>query len=78
MYNDKKLVYHLRNIQDDLLNQQKKKGIGVMFIGEDLDVLMALSDRLMVIHDGKVMGIVNPKEISKEDVGMMMLGDSQE
>ncbi|MCQ2584925.1 MAG: ABC transporter ATP-binding protein [Treponema sp.] len=62
----------------DMLNQQKKKGVGVMFIGEDLDVLMALSDRLMVIHDGKVMGIVNPKEISKEDVGMMMLGDSQE
>lgn len=58
----------------DMLNKQKEKGVGVIFIGEDLDVLMALSDRLMVIHDGKVMGIVNPKETTKEEVGMLMLG----
>ena len=59
----------------DMLNKQKSKGVGVLFIGEDLDVLMAISDRLMVIHDGKVMGIVNPKEVSKEKIGLMMVGD---
>lgn len=58
----------------DLLNEQKKKGVGILFIGEDLDVLLQLSDRLMVIHDGKNMGIVDPKEVTKEEVGLMMLG----
>lgn len=58
----------------DMLNKQKEQGVGVMFIGEDLDVLMAISDRLMVIHDGKVMGIVDPKETTKEKVGLMMIG----
>lgn len=62
----------------DMLNQQKKKGVGVMYIGEDLDVLMALSDRLMVIHDGKVMGIVDPKTTSKEKIGLMMIGETGE
>lgn len=60
----------------NMLNQQKEKGVGVMFIGEDLDVLMALSDRLMVIHDGKVMGIVDPSKVSKEEIGLMMIGES--
>lgn len=60
----------------DALNKQKEKGIGVMFIGEDLDVLMDISDRLMVIHDGKVMGIVDPRKVTKEEVGLMMIGQA--
>ncbi|WP_304509871.1 ABC transporter ATP-binding protein, partial [Anaerotignum sp.] len=48
----------------DLLNEQKKKGVGVLFIGEDLDVLMALCDRIMVFCGGKMTGIVNPEEIT--------------
>lgn len=60
----------------DTLNEQKKKGVGVLFIGEDLDVLMEISDRLMVIHDGEIMGIVNPREVTKEAIGLMMLGQS--
>jgi simple sugar transport system ATP-binding protein len=59
----------------DLLNEQKKKGVAVLYIGEDLDVLMELCDRLMVIHRGKVMGIANPQETTKERIGLMMLGD---
>lgn len=57
----------------DLLNEQKKKGVAVIFIGEDLDVLMEISDRLMVLCGGKVSGIVDPKEVTKEEIGLMMI-----
>lgn len=60
-------IYHV-------LNEQKKKGVAVLFIGEDLDVLKSISDRLMVIHDGAVVDIVDPRSVTKEDIGMMMLG----
>jgi simple sugar transport system ATP-binding protein len=59
----------------ELLNEQKKKGVAVLYIGEDLDVLMELCDRLMVIHSGKIMGIVDPQKVTKEDIGLMMLGE---
>lgn len=58
----------------DLLNEQKAKGVGVMFVGEDLDVLLELSDRLMVMCSGQVTGIVDPKTTSKEMIGLMMSG----
>ena len=56
----------------DLLNQQKERGSAVLFVGEDLDVLMALCDRILVLSAGKVAGIVDPREVSKEDVGLLM------
>lgn len=63
----------------DLLNEQKKKGVAVIFIGEDLDVLMEISDRIMVLCGGKVSGIVDPKEVTKEEIGLMMIHvDEQE
>lgn len=58
----------------DLLNEQKKKGVGVLFVGEDLDVLMDLCDRVMVLCDGKITGIVDPDQVSKEDIGLLMTG----
>ncbi|MCL2127976.1 MAG: ABC transporter ATP-binding protein [Treponema sp.] len=61
----------------DLLNEEKKKGVAVLYIGEDLDVLMEMCDRLMVIHSGKLMGIVDPRAVSKEDIGLMMLGEKE-
>ena len=57
----------------DLLNQQKEKNVAVVFVGEDLDVLLALSDRLLVLSGGKVAGIVDARTTTKEEVGMMML-----
>ena len=48
----------------ELLNEQKKKGVAVIFIGEDLDVLIELSDRIMVLCGGKVSGIVDPRSIT--------------
>ncbi|MCI8631244.1 MAG: ABC transporter ATP-binding protein [Firmicutes bacterium] len=58
----------------DLLNEQKKSGVGVLFVGEDLDVLMELCDRIMVLCHGEVTGIVNPDKVTKEDIGLLMTG----
>lgn len=57
----------------DLLNEQKKKGVAVIFIGEDLDVLMEISDRIMVLCGGRVSGIVDPRKVTKEEIGLMMI-----
>jgi simple sugar transport system ATP-binding protein len=59
----------------DLLNEEKKNGVAVLYIGEDLDVLMELCDRLMVLHAGKIMDIVDPRRVSKEEVGLLMMGE---
>ncbi len=56
----------------DLLNQQKMKGVAVVYVGEDLDVLLQLSDRILVLCDGKVSGIVDGRKTTKEEVGLMM------
>jgi len=58
----------------ELLNEQKVNGNGVIFIGEDLDVLLQISDRLMVLCNGEVTGIVDPRKVTKEDIGYMMVG----
>ena len=56
----------------DLLNQQKEKGTAVLFVGEDLDVLMALCDRILVLSGGKVADIVDPTKVTKEEIGLLM------
>ena len=53
---------------------QKEKGVGILLICEDLDQLCAISDRVMVLHDGKNMGIINPHKVSKNTIGLMMMG----
>ena len=56
----------------NLLNDQKGKGVAVVFVGEDLDVLLDLCDRIMVLCGGKVSGIVDARTATKEEVGLMM------
>ena len=56
----------------DLLNEQKQKGVAVLFIGEDLDVLLELADRVLVLCGGQISGIVNAAETTKEQVGLLM------
>ncbi len=56
----------------DLINEQKKNGVAVIFVGEDLDVLMALCDRILVLCGGKVSGIVDGKTADKNEVGLLM------
>jgi len=60
----------------DLLKEQKQKGVGILYIGEDLDVLLELCDRIMVLCDGKVTGITDSENITKEDLGLMMAGET--
>ena len=58
-------IYHL-------LNEQKKNGVAVIYVGEDLDVLLALCDRILVLCAGKNNGIVNARTTTKEQVGLLM------
>ena len=56
----------------NLLNEQKKQGVAIIFVGEDLDVLVELCDRIMVIGSGKITGIVDGRNTSKEEIGLLM------
>ena len=58
----------------DILNEEKKKGTGILFIGEDLDVMLALCDKIMVLCHGKNMGVVHASKTTKEQLGLMMTG----
>ena len=58
----------------NILNQQKKDGVGILFVGEDLDVMMALCDKILVLCYGRVMGVVHAHKTTKEELGMMMTG----
>ena len=58
-------IYHL-------LNRQKEKGVAVIYVGEDLDVLLELCDRIMVINSGAVTGIVDARTATKEEIGLLM------
>lgn len=58
----------------NILNQQKQDGVGILFVGEDLDVMMALCDKIMVLCHGKVMGVVHAHKTTKEELGLMMTG----
>ncbi len=56
----------------NLLNEQKEKGAAVIFVGEDLDVLIELCDRILVIGSGSVAGIVDARNTTKEEIGLLM------
>ena len=56
----------------NLLNKQKQNGVAVIFVGEDLDVLLELCDRIMVINSGAVTGIVDARTTTKEEIGLLM------
>ncbi len=58
----------------DILNRQKQMGVGILFVGEDLDVMMALCDKIMVLCHGKLMGVVHADKVTKEELGLMMTG----
>ncbi|MBQ3849804.1 MAG: ABC transporter ATP-binding protein [Clostridia bacterium] len=56
----------------NLMNEQKRRGAAVIYVGEDLDVLLELCDRIMVLCAGSVSGIVDGRAATKEEVGLMM------
>lgn len=56
----------------NLLNEQKRRGVAVIFVGEDLDVLLELCDRIMVLCGGKISGITDARTATKEQIGLLM------
>lgn len=56
----------------NLLTKQKENGVAVVFVGEDLDVLIELCDRIMVINSGEITGIVDGRTAVKEEIGLLM------
>jgi len=58
----------------NILNRQKEAGVGILFVGEDLDVMIALCDKILVLCHGKVMGVVHAHKTTKEELGLMMTG----
>ena len=62
----------------NLLNEQKKKGVAVICVGEDLDVLLELCDRIMVLSGGSITGIVDARTATKEELGLLMTGARKE
>ena len=56
----------------NLMTEQKMKGVAVIFVGEDLDVLLELCDKILVLCGGKVSGIVDARKTTKEEIGLLM------
>jgi general nucleoside transport system ATP-binding protein len=62
-------------VRNRLLEQQQQ-GVAVLLISEDLDELFSLSDRIGVIYEGRLMGIVDARKATREEIGLMMTGKS--
>ena len=60
-------------IREQLL-EKREQGVAVLLVSEDLEEIFELSDRIAVIFDGTIMGIVNREDAKIEDVGLMMAG----
>ncbi|HOP64914.1 MAG TPA: ABC transporter ATP-binding protein [Spirochaetota bacterium] len=60
----------------DELNRQKERGVGILYVGEDLNILLSLCDRIMVMFEGKIIGTVDAAGATKEEIGLMMLGET--
>lgn len=69
--NSSYMIYHL-------LNEQKENGAAILYVGEDLDVLLAISDRILVLGDGEVRGILDARKTNKSEIGLLMTKKSEE
>lgn len=58
----------------NLLNEEKKKGTSIIYVGEDLDVLLALADKILVLSDGKMTALVDASAVDKRQLGLYMAG----
>ena len=56
------------------LIRQRADGTAVLVISEDLDEVMAISDRILVIYEGAIISEVDPRTTSREEIGLMMAG----
>lgn len=61
-----------------ILNHVKKRGKGILLVSADLEEVLALSDRIVVMYEGRIMGIVDGGSATTDNVGLLMLGETQE
>ncbi|OBR90421.1 MULTISPECIES: ABC transporter ATP-binding protein [Clostridium] len=61
----------------NLVNEEKKKGTGILFVGEDLDILLSICDRIIVMYSGEITGNFESKNVTKETIGYKMLGNKR-
>ncbi len=61
-----------------LLLEQRQNGLAILLISEDLDEIMALSDRIAVIYEGQIMGVVDADQATPEQLGLLMAGVREE
>jgi ABC-type uncharacterized transport system ATPase subunit len=59
------------------LIEQRSRGAGILYVSTELDEILSLSDRILVIHRGEIMGIVRPGEVTREELGLMMAGEKR-
>jgi simple sugar transport system ATP-binding protein len=64
------------SVQRTLL-EQRARGTAILLISEDLDELLVISDRIAVMHDGEIMGVVDATDADIEHLGLMMAGEKQ-
>ncbi len=62
----------------NLLTEQKMKGVAVIYVGEDLDVLLELCDRILVLCGGQISGVVDARSATKEEIGLLMTQSRKE
>ncbi|MDZ4160013.1 MAG: heme ABC transporter ATP-binding protein, partial [Anaerolineaceae bacterium] len=62
----------------ELLLKQREGGRAVLLVSEDLEEIMSLADRIAVMFEGEVVGIVKPEQASLEQIGLMMAGAHRE
>jgi simple sugar transport system ATP-binding protein len=61
-----------------LLLQEREQGAAILLISEELDEIMSLSDRIVVMYEGQIMGEMNSEEADLEKIGLMMAGTRKE
>jgi simple sugar transport system ATP-binding protein len=62
----------------DLILEQRAKGVAILLVSEDLDELLSLADRILVLYEGRVMGIVAGEQADRAKLGLMMAGTSSD
>lgn len=70
---DERAISHTWNLFMDL----RRQGTAILLVSEDLDEVLALSDRIAVIFEGEIVGIVPGAEARREEIGLMMAGSKR-
>lgn len=60
-----------------ILQDVKTKGLGVLLVSADLEEILSLSDRIVVMHEGKIAGSMYAEEANEENLGLLMMGGNK-